>query len=170
MPVHAVYILNTEARCKDSNLDPFTQFRVYGNSPFDFKVASKLRHEVVDIVHFLHHEARIVVLFIAEINAQQNLLGVEDVVVVQQWRVQCIVDSLLHTAFAFAITCAHNGHSAVFKHRLDIVEVEIDKSMVGDYLCNALRCNAQCIVGLAECIENCKVGINLPQAFVVDYQ
>ena len=152
---HSVNVLYAEARGEDGNLDFVAQFGVGGESPFYLELGVKLRHEVVHVVHLLHHQAALAVAFLAaEGYAEKDFLGVENVVVVEQGRVQGVVDGLLHAAFALAVTSTHDGHTAVFKHGLHVVEVEVDKPVYGYYFGDALRRYAQGVVGLAEGVED----------------
>ena len=54
---HAVHVFNAEACGQDGNLHFVAQLGIGGQSPFDFEIAAKLGHEVVHVVHFLHHQA-----------------------------------------------------------------------------------------------------------------
>ena len=83
---------------------------------------------------------------------------------------ECILNGFLYAAFAFAIACTHNGHTAIFQYRLHIVEVEVDKTMISDDFCDAFCCDAQGIVGFAKSIENGQFWIDFPKTFVVDDQ
>ena len=153
--VHSVNVLYAEARGKDGNLYLVAQLGVGGKSPLDFKLSVELCHKVVHVVHFLHHQAALVVaLLAAEGYAEQDFLRVEDVVIVEQRRVQRVVDSLLHAAFSLAVAGAHDSYAAVFQYGLDVVEVKVDKSVDGYYLGNTLGSNAQRVVGLAESVED----------------
>ena len=167
MAVHSVDILDTETSGEYGHLHLLAQFRVGSESPLYLEVA-EFGHEVVHVVHLFHHQAVLSVLLTAERDAEKYLLGVENVIVVQQRRVQGVVNSLLHTSFTLTVTGAHDGHTAVFQYRLNIVEVKVYQSVYGDNLGNALGSHAQCVVGLAESVEHCKLRIYLTQPFIVD--
>ena len=83
--VHSLYVFETETCCQYGNLDTASQLWVYGESPLQLEVISELLHEVVHIVHLIHGQTRIVLLLACEGDAQQDLLGVEYIVVVEQW-------------------------------------------------------------------------------------
>src|SRR3712207_9214250 len=67
-----VYILDTEARSEDGNLYLLAQFGVDGQSPLYFEVAAELGHEVVYVVHLIHHQARRVALLVAEVDGDRK--------------------------------------------------------------------------------------------------
>ena len=71
--VHAVDILKTETGGKDCHLNLFAQFRVSPDTPLYLEIARETCHEVVDIIHLLHHQTGVIVLFIAEIDAKKYL-------------------------------------------------------------------------------------------------
>ena len=54
---HTVNSLNAEACCEDSHLHLVAEGWIEGETPFDFEVAAELGHEVVDIVHLVHHQS-----------------------------------------------------------------------------------------------------------------
>ena len=54
---HTVNSLNAEACCEDSHLHLVAEGWIEGETPFDFEVATELIHEVVDIVHLVHHQS-----------------------------------------------------------------------------------------------------------------
>ena len=166
--VHAVYVADAEARGEDGDLDLLAQLGIDGDTPLDLEAVVKLGHEVVHVVHLLHHEAVVAVLAVGEVDAKQNFLRVEDVAVVEQGRVERIFDGPLHTSLSLAVACAHDGHATVFEHGLHVVEVEVYESVVGDDLSNALCCHAQGVVGLAEGIEHGELGVDGTQTLVVD--
>src|SRR5574344_2783177 len=83
MSMHDVDVLYTETSGEDSYLHLLAQFGVGGKSPLEFEV-TEFCHEVVDIVHLLHHQAVLTILLTPERYGEQNLLGVEHVVVVEQ--------------------------------------------------------------------------------------
>ena len=79
---HAFHMFYTKTSGKDSDLYLLFQFRIDGKSPLDFKVA-KLLHELVDIAHFIHHQA-VAILSTCECDVEKNLLGVENIFLVEQ--------------------------------------------------------------------------------------
>ena len=81
---HTVDIVDAEASGQNGDLDFLAQFGVGSQSPLDFEVVAELRHEVVDIVHLFHHERARAVLVAGKRDAEQYLLGVEHVVLVEQ--------------------------------------------------------------------------------------
>ena len=137
-------------------------------TPHLISKSPELAHELVDVVDLVHHEVVLAVLLLAEGDVEQDLLRVEDVVVVEQRRVEGIVDGLLHALFAFAVARRHDGHATIFEHGLHIVEVEVDDAVDGDNLGNRLGCHRERVVGLAESIVDREVGIDAAQALVVD--
>ena len=54
---HTVNSLNAESSCKDCHLHLIAKGWVEGETPFDFEVTTKLIHEVIDIVHLVHHQS-----------------------------------------------------------------------------------------------------------------
>ena len=48
----------------------------------------------------------------------------EDVVVVEKRRIECVLYSQFHTTVALAVAGRHDSHAAVLEHGLNVVEVE----------------------------------------------
>ena len=168
--VNAVYILNAKAGSEDGYLDFGTQFGVYSHSPFYFKVAPKLRHKLVDVVHFFHHQARSVAFFTTERDIEKYLFRIKHIVIVEQRRVKRIVNGLFYAAFAFTITRTHDSYTTIFKYGFYIIEVEIHKAVISNNLGNALCGDAQRVVGFCESLHYREVGIDLSEAFIIDNQ
>ena len=82
--VHAFYVLQSESCCQDGDFYLAPQLRVDGKSPFQLEVVAERLHEVVDIVHLVHGETWIVLLLASESDAQEDLLGVENIIVVEK--------------------------------------------------------------------------------------
>ena len=82
--VAAFYVLQSESCCQDGDFYLAAQLRVDGKSPFQLEVVAELLHEVVDIVHLVHGETWIVLLLASESDAQEDLLGVENIIVVEK--------------------------------------------------------------------------------------
>ena len=118
------------------------------------------------LVHLLHHQfgRR------AERDVQHHLLGVENIVVVEQRRVQGVIDGFRHTVFSFTESSTHDGYSAIFQDGFHIGKVKVDRTAYGDNLGNALGGDGKRVVGFTEGIHESKVGVYLTQAFVVDDQ
>ena len=167
---HAVDAVDAEAGGQDGDLHALAQLGVGGQSPLDFEVVAELAHEVVHVVHLLHHQRAGAVLVAGKRDAEQDLLGVEHVVLVEQRRVEGVVDGFPDATLALAVAGGHNGHAAVLEHGLHVVEVEVDESMDGDDLGYGLGGDAERVVGLAEGVEHGELGVYLAQAFVVDDQ
>ena len=74
-----------------------------GDAPLEHEVVSELVHELMHVVHLLHHEVVLAALLLVEGNREQDFLRVEDVVVVEQWGVQGILYGFLHTVLALAV-------------------------------------------------------------------
>ena len=103
-------------------------------------------------------------------DVQQYLLWFEDVVVVEQWRVLCFVDSGSYTTFAFTVTGTHDSNTTVFQYRLHIIEVKVDDTAHSDDFSDTLGSDKQGVVCLRKSTDNGKVRIDLAQLFVVDNQ
>ena len=86
--LHACYGIDVESSGKDGDLYLFTQFRVGGKSPLGFDIVAELFHEVIHLVHFLHHQFLRSAVFagfvLRETDTDEYFLGVEDVVVVEE--------------------------------------------------------------------------------------
>ena len=85
------------------------------------------------LVHFLHHQFR----RRAERYVQHYFLGIEDIIVVEQRRMQGIVDCFCHTIFSFAESGTHDCYSTIFQDGFHIGKVKIDwtgicKSVTGE--------------------------------------
>ena len=83
--VHSLYILESETCCENGYLFAASQFRVNGKTPFQFEVVTEFLHKVVDIIHLVHGQARIIFLLACKCDAEQNLLRVEYVIIVKEW-------------------------------------------------------------------------------------
>ena len=55
--VHSVDVSDAEARSEDRYLHLVAEIGVETDTPLDFEVGTELLHEVVHLVHLLHHEA-----------------------------------------------------------------------------------------------------------------
>ena len=93
-----------------------------------------------------------------------------NIVVVEQRRMEGVIDSFLHTVLTLAEACTHQCHATILQYRLHVVEVEIDYSVHGDDFGDALCRYAQCVVGLAEGILHGKLSVDGEEALVVDYE
>ena len=167
---HAVDVVDAEARGEYRHLDALAQLGIERQSPLQLELAAEALHEVVDVVHLVHRQSGVLALLAGKRYGEEYLLGVVDVVVVEQRRVERILDGLLHSALALAVAGRHDSHAAVLGHRLHVVEVEVDESVNGDYLGYRLGSHAESVVGLAEGIEHGELGIYLAQPLVVDYE
>ena len=103
-----------------------------------------------------------------ERDREEDALCVEHIVVVEQRRVEGILDGVLHTTFALAVASTHDSHTTILEHGLNVVEVKVDESVDGDNLSDTLCCHAKGVVGLAECLEHREVAVDLTQTLVVD--
>ncbi len=83
--VHAIDIIKTKSCGEDCHLHLLTQFWVSAKSPLYLKVIIKLSHEVIDIIHLIHHQTRVVILLIAEVDAEKYLARIEYIIVIEQW-------------------------------------------------------------------------------------
>ena len=64
-----------------------------------------------------------------------------------------IFDGLLQTVLSLAEAGTHQSHSAILQYGLHVVEVEVYDSVHRDDLGDALCRHAQCVVGLAEGVD-----------------
>ena len=83
---------------------------------------------------------------------------------------ECHLYGLGDTPFSLGFTSTHDSHATIAEHHLHIIEVEVHDAAHGDYLCYALGCDAECIIGLGKSIDDGEVGIDFAQTFVVDDQ
>ena len=157
-------VLDAEAGGKQGNLDLLLQFRVFRHTKFGFEVAVEAVHKVFYFIHFAHHQ--FMVGTVGDI--KQYFLRVEDVVIVQQRRMLCILDGFADSAFAFAVTGTHNGYPTIFHDCFYIVEVEVDDASHSDDFSNALGCNQQGVVCFGKCAGYGEVWIDFTQFFIVD--
>ena len=89
MCVHFGHVLDAETGGENSYLHLLAKFRGERDTPLFLEVRAELLHEVVHLVHLLHHQATFVlcltvVALLGKVDAEQNLLGVEHVVVVEK--------------------------------------------------------------------------------------
>ena len=96
----------------------------------------------MDFIHFFHHE-RVTFFFSAEGDGKEDFLGVEDVVVVQQRRMECRLNGFADTSFAFTVAGGHDGDASILEHSTDIAEVKIDDAVHRRW--NVRRCSACCL-------------------------
>ena len=164
--VHTGDIFHAETGGEYGNLYFTFQCVVHSHTPDYLYAFAELAHEFVDLVHFLHHQFRT----FAEGYVQHHLLGIEDIVVVQQRRVQGIVDGFRHTTFTFAEAGTHDGNATVFEDGLYICKVQVHRSTHGDDFCNTFGGDGQRIICLAKSIHKRKVGIYFAQTLIVDNQ
>ena len=88
-------VFNAKARCEDCYLNLIAKTLVESDPPFEHEVGPKFGHEIVYIVYFLHHEVGTLIVLCAERNVEQQLLRVEHIVIVEQRRVESIVNGVL---------------------------------------------------------------------------
>ena len=98
-----IYIGKSESCCEDSNLHLVTKCRIVSYTPLQFKIG-ELLHEVVNLSHLIHHQT-LVVSIICMSNREEYLLGVENIVIIEQWRVEGIFYSALDTSVTLTIAC-----------------------------------------------------------------
>jgi len=77
--VHTGNIFHTETGGKYGNLNSAFQCVVHSYTPDHLYAFAEFAHELVNLVHFFHHQLRT----FAEGYIQHHLLGIEDIVVVQ---------------------------------------------------------------------------------------
>ena len=91
-----------------------------------------------------------------------------DIVVVQERRIECLLDSQSHTLGPFCIARVDDSDTAIAQGRIDVSEVKVDRTgdihQVGDTTCGI----AQRIVGLGEGFGDGEVLVHLDEALVVD--
>ena len=170
MFLHAVDILDAETGGEDGNLDLLTQIGVEEYAPLELIVTVEVRHELIDLVHLLHTQSLVIGFVCGEGDTEQNLLGIVDVVVVEQRRVKRALDSFAQSALALAVTGTHDGHAAVFEHGAHVVEDEVDDASAGNDFGDALGSHAQRVVDLFPGVEHRQVCIYFAQPLVVDDQ
>ena len=93
-----------------------------------------------------------------------------DIVVVEQRRVEGVLDSGSDTSFSPSVTSAHDGHSAILQHGLHVIEVKVDDTVHGDDLGDASCCVAECVICLGEGIDDGEVLVDVQQALIIDNQ
>ena len=142
------------------------QLVVDSHTEFGFEVAAETVHELFYLIHFAHHQF----VLGAVRDIEQYLLGVEDVVVVQQRRVLGVLDSHAYAVVSFAVSCTHDGYAAVFQYGFHIVEVEVDLAVQGDDFGNTLGGNRKGVVGFVESVVYGEFAIYFAQFLVVDNQ
>ena len=92
----------------------------------------------------------------------------ENIGVVEQWRVECILNGFRYAVFSFAEPSRHNGDAPIFEYGADISEVEIDDAVHGDDFGYRASCYREGVVGAFKGTQNVEVGIDLAETFVVD--
>ena len=81
--VHAFHVFESETGSQYGYLYSAAQLWVDGESPLQLEVFAEFLHEVVHIIHLVHSQTWVVLLLAGECDAQQNLLRVEYIVVVE---------------------------------------------------------------------------------------
>ena len=91
-----------------------------------------------------------------------------DIIVVQEGRIECLLDSQSHTLGPFSVAGVDDSYTAISQGRIDVSEVEVDRTgdihQVGDTACGI----AQRIVRLGEGFGDGEVLVHLDEALVVD--
>ena len=100
----------------------------------------------------------------------KHLLGVVNIVVVEQRRMQRILNGLGDTTFAGAIASTHDSHTTILQNGLHILEVEVNNTVHRDHLTDALGCITKRVVGTSKSVSNRLVLINLTQTLIIDHQ
>ena len=103
-------------------------------------------------------------------NVEQELLGLEDITIVEQRWIERIVDSVGHTMLSFPISHTHNSHSTIFHNGAHIIEVKIYLTMESNDIGNTLGCNTKGIISLGKGIADREFRIKFQQTLVIDNQ
>ena len=114
-------------------------------------------------VHLVGHEVALGV----ERQRKEDAFGVHNLGVVEQRRVQGILDSLLHTVHPLPQSGADDGHTAILQRLLHIGKVDVDGAVLADNLHDAARGHGERVVGHGERVEQLLSGIDGAQAFIV---
>ncbi len=109
-------------------------------------------------------------LVVAAGDVDEHLLGGLEVEVIEQRRLEGGLDRLLDAVGTGADSAAHQGHSAVFHHRLHILEVHVDVAALLDDLDDAPDGGGEHLVRLRESILYQLVAVVFVQLLVVDKQ
>ena len=163
--LHARDVADAESCGEDGDFDVFVEVLVIGDTPDDLDVlVAEFVHELVEFLHLRHQER----VSLALVDVEEDFLGVIDIVVVEQGRVERLVDGSCQTMLALAETIAHDGNAAVLEHLLHIAEVEVDGAAHGDELSDALDGDGEDFVCFGETGVDVHVGIDLEETLVVD--
>ena len=149
---------------KECYFDFFIECIVESYAPDDFDVVAHLLHEGVDFFHFAHQDW----FGFGAIEVEKDFLRFVDIVVVEQRRVECILDGGCYTIFAFAIAIVHDSNTAIAHDGADIGKVDIDVTFDSDDFDYTAGCVGKHVVGIGKCVGEGEIGIASAEALVVD--
>ena len=159
-----------QTRCQYRHLRILTQRVVRCRTPYHIDVRIQLVKELVNLLQLTHKDR----MLLAGIDIKQDALRLANVVAIEQWRVQRVQDSLLHTMLTTGPTHRHNGTTTVLHRCFYIFEVTLDAPIAGqrNQFCDALHCIHQYVVCPLECLlhRELRVRIDVAQPLVVHYQ
>ena len=133
-----------EARGNQGDAEGLTEAFVGAITPDDVGVvATSVLGNFEDLVHFVKRD-----LVGARGDIKQNVLRTFNVRVVEQGRVDGILNGLLGTVLAFGDTRAHDGLAAVLHDSLHVLEVNVDITRDGDDFRDASCSRSQHVISL----------------------
>ena len=148
------------------NLDLVLERTIVGIARDHVHLLAEVGHELLNLAQLLSLERILAIGIIVDVN--QNLARTIDVTVLQQRRLQSILDGLGHTVLALAISAADDGNTTIAQRGVDVHKVDVHLALGGDELADRACSSRECVIGLAKGVVEVQVGIDVNQALIVD--
>ena len=137
-----------------------------GCTPNHIHLLVKVGHEVLDFGRLTHAQRCAAVG--VEINVHQDLARTVNIAVLEQRRLEGILDGLRHAVLTRAIARTDDGCTTIAQGRVHIIEVKVDDTLDSDQVTDAACSRRQRVIGLAERVSEVEVTVDLGQALVVN--
>ncbi len=136
------------------------------NSPLEtVRVAGVMLDQLINVIELLHQQTLVIA---ACGDVDQSILGCLEVAVIQERRLQRLTDCIPDTVLSLACAAAHQRHSAVVHHLLDILEVHIHKSPRLNDVHHGTHSCGQHLISLRESVLDQQVAVEFVQLLIVD--
>ncbi len=159
-------IAGAETGGNDGHLNGVAQLLVLADAHDDVHLTARLVLDVVvDLANFVKGDF---MLATARNNQQQHMARPLNVVVVEQGRIQGLLDGVHGTFGPARLGRTHNGRAGIVQDRTRIAQVNVDVVVVRDDLGNALGSGGQHFVCFVEAGLEPEVAVDFTQFVVVD--
>ena len=157
-------MVHGETAGQKDDADVIAQILVVHGTPDDFDLAVETFDELVHLGDFGHGDG----IVVAEAELEEQMLGIGDLVVLQERRGLGCLDGLAESVFATGTAGGDECYTAATKGGGYIGKVEVDVATLVDDVGNGLGRRGQRVIGLAEGIAEVEVRIDVDEAVVVD--